>query len=143
MYRGVFTVGVAITDGQRFAFAIALTNYSYITTSGSSRMLLARCLTGLGPDGPNSTRALANEVLGGWYFKGTKIPNGPQCTQAGALIQPIPGASVAGLIALYQCGQFTTSTEGVYTCIIRNSAMMNESVRLGIYLNGRSESLDL
>ena len=140
MYRGVFTVGVVVTDGQHFASAIALTDYSYITTSGSSQMLLARCLTGLGPDG---TSARANEVLGGWYFKGTKIPNGPQCPQAGAIIQPIPGANVAGLIALYQCRQFTTATEGVYTCTIRNSLMMDQSVRLGIYLNGRSESLIL
>ena len=139
-YRGVCTVGVAVADGQPFASAIALTDYSYITTSGSSRMLLARCLTGLGPDG---TGALANQVLGGWYFKGTKIPNGPQCTQAGAIIQPIPAASVAGLIALYQCRQFTTATEGVYTCTISNSSMMDQSVRVGIYLNGRSESLDL
>ena len=140
MYRGVFTVGVAVADGQPFASTIALTDYSYITTSGSSQMLLARCLTGLGPDG---TGALANQVLGGWYFKGTKIPNGPQCHQAGAIIQPIPGYSVAGLIALLQCQQFTTSTEGVYTCTMMNSAMINQSVRLGIYFNGRSESLDL
>ena len=140
MYRGVFTVGVAVADNQPFASAIALTDYSYITTSGSSRMLLARCLTGLGP---NEARVLANEVLGGWYFKGTKISNGPQCTQAGAIIQPIPGASVAGLISIYQCQQFTTATEGVYTCTISNSSMMDQSVRLGIYLNGRSESLDL
>ena len=140
MYRGVFTVGVALMDDQPFASAIALTDYSYITTSGSSRMLLARCLTGLGP---NEARHLANEVLGGWYFKGTKIPNGPQCTQAGAIIQPIPGGSVAGFIVLNQCRQFTTATEGVYTCTMTNSAMINQSVRLGIYLNGRSESLDL
>ena len=140
MYRGLFTVGVALIDDQPFASAIALTDYSYITTSGSSRMLLARCLTGLGP---NEARVSANEVLGGWYFKGTKIPNGPQCTRAGAIIQPIPGASVAGLIVLNQCRQFTTDTEGVYTCTISNSSMMDQSVRLGIYLNGRSESLDL
>ena len=140
MYRDVFTVGVGVTDGQRFASAIALTDYSYITTSGSSQMLLARCLTGLGPNGFG---ALANQVLGGWYFKGTKIPNSSQCPQSGAIIQPIPGASVAGIIALYQCQQFTTATEGVYTCIINNSLMMDQSVRLGIYLNGRSESLNL
>ena len=140
MYRGVFTVGVALADGQRFTSTIALTDYSYITTSGSSRMLLARCLTGLGP---NNTNTLANEVLGGWYFKGTKIPDGPQCSRAGAIIQPIPGASVAGLIALFQCQRFTAATEGVYTCTMMNSSMMNESVRLGVYFTGRSKLLDL
>ena len=140
MYRGVFTVGVAVIDGQPFASAIALTDYSYITTSGSSRMLLARCLTGLGPDSPST---VANHRLGGWYFKGTKIPNYLQCLREGAIIQPIPGVNVAGLIVLLQCRKFTTATEGVYTCTISNSSMMDQSVRLGIYLNGRSESVNL
>ena len=138
MYRGVFTVGVVVTDGQRFASATALTDYSYITASGSSRVLLARCLTGLGPNG---TAFNANGILGGWYFKGTKINIGLQCPRAGAIIQPISGPNVAGLIALFQCRQFTTDTEGVYTCTISNSSMMDQSVRLGIYLDGRSESL--
>ena len=140
MYRGVFTVGVTVIHGQSLASAIALTDYSYITTSGSSQMLLTRCLTGLGPDGAG---ALANRVLGGWYFKGTKIPNHSACSQVGATIQPIPGASVAGVIALYRCRQFTTATEGVYTCTMRNSSMMNQPIRLGVYFNGRSESPDL
>ena len=140
MYRVVFTTGVVVTDDQRFASATALTDYSYITASGSSRMLLARCLTGLGPNG---TVLNANDILGGWYFNGTKRNNGVRCPQAGAIIQPISGANVAGLIALFQCRQFTTDTEGVYTCTISNSSMMDQSVRLGIYLDGRSESLIL
>ena len=140
MYRVVFTVGVVVTDGQRFASAIALIDYSYITTSGSSQMLLARCLTGLGPDNPFT---LANYGLGGWYFKGTKIPSHLQCLREGAIIQPIPGAYVAGLIALFQCRQFTTGNEGVYTCTISNSSMMDQSIRLGVYFSVRSKSLDL
>ena len=64
MYRGVFTVGVAVTNTM--TPANALTDYSYINARGGnphrSRPQVARCLTGLGPSGND-----ANGVLGGWY----------------------------------------------------------------------------
>ena len=136
MFRGVFTVGVAITDGAGFALADTLTDYSYINARGGNDngVQLARCLTGLGPRSSN------NGVLGGWYFNGNKIPNSATCD---ATIQPRPGSVTAGIININQCGAFTTAAEGVYTCALMNSAMINESIRLGVYFSGRSESLDL
>ena len=38
---------------------------------------------------------------------------------------------------------FSTSVEGIYTCVMMNSSMINESISFGIYFSGRSESVDL
>ena len=139
MYRGVFTVGVVVTN--TLTPANALTDYSYINARGDnarqSRPQVASCLTGLGPSGND-----ANGVLGGWYFNGNMITNQVQCFN-NIIIQPIPGGLVAGVINIHQCIAFTTATEGVYTCTMMNSSMMEQSVRLGIYFSGRSESLYL
>ena len=136
MYRGVFTVGVAVTEA--LTPANALTDYSYINAkkNGDSNPQVARCLTGLGPSGNN------NGVLGGWYFNGNMITNHVQCGY-NEIIQPIPGGLVAGVININQCGAFSTAAEGVYTCTMMNSSMMEQSVRLGIYFSGRSEPLNL
>ena len=51
--------------------------------------------------------------------------------------------NVARFPGVYQarvCGTLTTSTEGVYTCTLTNSSMMDQSVSIGIYFSGRSES---
>ena len=138
MYRGVFTVGVAVTRGSSFALADALTDYSYINVGGSNvdgAPVIARCLTGLGPSGND------NSVLGGWWYpNGTKMPNRVVCHE---IISSIPGGLAAGVINIHHCRPFITAGEGVYTCTMMNSSTVEQSVRLGIYLNGRSESLDL
>ena len=148
MYRGVFTVGVALTRNSLTDATDFLTDYSYIHASdspGSDGVLLARCVTGLGP---TFTTDNANGDLGGWYFiNSTMIPNSgihEQCSfyDVGA-IQARPGVGTAGVINLRQCDPFTIALEGIYTCTMMNSAMMNESVRLGVYFSVRSESLDL
>ena len=46
-----------------------------------------------------------------------------------------------GVLNIQVCGKLNTSTEGVYTCILKNSSMMNQSVSVGIYFSGRSKSL--
>ena len=144
MYRGVFTVGVALTRNSLSIADDFLTNYSYINASdspSSNGVLLARCVTGLGPF---SAYYNANGELGGWYFNGTMIYyNHEQGRCYSDVIQVRPGGLTAGVSNIRQCGAFSTNNEGVYTCVMMNSAMMNQSVRLGIYLNGRSESLDL
>ena len=157
MYRGVFTVGVAVTevmynaDGTCGSNALnsanALTDYSYIyardSPSGNSGDQVARCVTGLGPNGTGND---ANDILGGLYFNGNKIPAAappPSCPDISEVIQVRLGSSLAGVFNFHQCQQFTTAAEGVYTCALINSAMMNESVRFGIYFTGRSESLNL
>ena len=156
MYGGVFTVGVAVTqvmynaDGTRSSNALnsanALTDYSYIYARDSAPVggaQLARCVTGLGPNGTGNK---ANDILGGLYFNGNKIPAlapPASCADNSEVIQTRLGGSLAGVFNFQQCGSLTTTAEGVYTCTMMNSAMMNQSVRFGIYLNGRSELLDL
>lgn len=79
-------------------------------------------------------------MLGGWYFNGNKIAT-PACDSNGPPVQS-RGASISsyvGVIDLYECGTFSIAGEGVYTCIIMNSSMINESMRLGVYYNGRSK----
>ena len=91
-------------------------------------------MTGLGPNDDDD-----NNALGGLYFNGNRIPNGP-CS--GSVVQP-NGTSLdnfVGVIDIFQCGAFSPAEEGVYTCTMMTSSMMNQSMRLGIYLTGRSES---
>ena len=146
MYRGVFTVGVAVTRNSFTDANDLLTNYSYVDASDSpgSGVLLARCATGLGPTGTSNT---ANSELGGWYFNGTMIRNSgvhTECSSYGVgAIQARPGFGTAGVINLRQCDPFTIALEGIYTCTMMNSSRMNQSVRLGVYFSVRSESLDL
>ena len=144
MYRGVFTVGVAVTRNSLTDDTDFLTDYSYIDASdnpGRYGVLLARCLTGLGPTGTNVN---ANSDLGGWYFNsGTMIPYsdvtaGCRNLAVGA-IQARPGLITAGVSNLRQCDPFTIALEGIYTCTMMNSSVMNQSVRLGVYFTGRSE----
>ena len=145
MYRGVFTVGVAVTmpvGNNQLNSANAIADYSFITAmSGTSvNALIARCLTGLAP---TSTASDANGDLGGLYFNGTMVAKrgqGGGCNSSfpSDVLQVRSGGGIAGLLNIQQCGEFTTEYEGVYTCTMMNSSMMNESVRFGIYLNGRS-----
>ena len=150
MYRVVLTVGVVVTkviystDGEINSRALtsanALTDYSYINASNGdpNGALLARCLTGLGPSSNN------NSVLGGLYFNGSITPNsGEQGPCSSNVIQVRPGGSVAGVTNFHQCKTFTTAVEGIYTCTMMNSSMINQSVRFGIYFSERSELLDL
>ena len=152
MYRGVFTVGVAAIevmyndDGTVSSSAPisanTLTDYSYINARGGdpNGAFLARCLTGLGP---TSTSNGANGVLGGLYFNGTMTPNsGESASCLSDVIQVRPEGSLAGITNIYQCGVFSTSVEGIYTCTMMNSSMMNQLVRFGVYFTGRSKSLD-
>ena len=120
--------------------ANALADYSYINARSGDPDgdLLTRCLSGLGPHSND------NGDLGGLYFKGTMIRNSPEQGPCSSdVVQVRPGGSIAGVTNIHQCEPFTTAAEGVYTCAMMNSAMMNQSVRFGIYLNGRSESFDL
>ena len=147
MYRGVFTVGVALTRNSLTDATDFLIDYSYVYASDSpgSGALLARCVTGLGPTRTDNN---ANSELGGWYFNnGTMIPNSGVNQGCGSpaifAIQARPALNTAGVSNLRQCDTFTIALEGIYTCTMMTSAMMNQSVRLGVYFSVRSESLDL
>ena len=138
MYRSVFTVGIALLpDSDDVVLTNALADYSYFNASdGNSTVRIARCVTGLGPSGNN------NGELGGLYFNGSAVVD-ENCSSA--IIQPRPAnlGNIPGVINIVQCGGFSTTFEGIYACTLRNSAMMNESVRFGVYFTERSESFDL
>ena len=74
------------------------------------------------------------------YFNGHRIPNREECCSA--IVQPILSTGNAGIININQCGVFSTTAEGVYTCTMMNSAKLNELVRFGMYFTGRGESLN-
>ena len=121
-------------------FLLSIDTYiNAIENPGIEGFLLARCLTGLGPNGTGDG---ANGALGGWYLNDTMIPNSGEtveCTSPSVgVIQTRPGGRTAGVINIRQCGAFSTTKEGIYTCTMMNSSMMDQSVRLGVYFNGRS-----
>jgi len=115
-----------------------LNDYSYIT--GTTNGLLARCVSGLGPTGTDE-----NTALGIWYFNGAQLPYGLCEDPVVNVIQSRIASlmNFIGVINLWQCGPFTTTAEGVYTCVIMDSAMMNQTRRLGVYFSGRSELCEL
>ena len=142
MYRGVFTVGIALIDtstNNAIVSANALTDYSYVNArvSVTNGTQIARCVTGLGPSTPDD-----NSAVGGVYFNGSRITNVGCSDSSSPIIRQQPaGLNNLGVIDIIQCTAFTTAVEGIYTCIMINSSMMNESIRFGVYFTGRSELL--
>ena len=124
-------------DGTNFPSASnALDDYTYILLDGSeaNNAILFRCATGLGPSNTDSNDAIGDlylntMLLTGQVCNGFVIPQGPN-------VMRFPGIYQARV-----CGALTTSTEGVYTCTLTNSSMMDQSVSIGAYLSTRSESL--
>jgi len=49
-----------------------------------------------------------------------------------------------GIFNARVCGgrTLTTSTEGIYTCTLTNSSMINQSMSVGVYFSGRSKSFN-
>ena len=91
-------------------------------------------MTGLGPNDGDD-----NNALGGLYFNENRIPNG-ECNSSVVQANGTSLDNYVGVIDMFQCGAFSPSGEGVYTCTMMNGSMMDQSVRLGIYFAGRSES---
>ena len=114
-----------------------LDDYTYILLDGSEAngAILFRCSTGLGPSDTDT-----NDVIGDIYHNNIlltdQVCNGFVIAQGVGNVHRFPGVYQARV-----CGTLTTSTEGVYTCTLTNSSMMDQSVSIGAYLSGRSESL--
>ena len=109
----------------------------YATIRDPVMALVARCVSGLGP-----TSSDDNTALGLWYFNGTPLPYGlcemPSATPIQSRIAGL--RNFVGVVNLWQCvPSLTVAAEGVYTCVILDSTMMNQTTRLGIYFGGRSE----
>ncbi|XP_065904647.1 hemicentin-1-like isoform X2 [Dysidea avara] len=114
-----------------------ITDYSFVTQPFKldQHNVILRCATGLGPSGKN-----ANTGLGGWYFNGIQIslPTKYHCHNSVLEVRGANGRNYPGMINLYLCGTFTTIEEGVYSCIMMNSSMMNQTMRVGVYCSGRT-----
>jgi len=142
----VIVLGIAVTGASNVSTDLVrsnqITNHSFITqpfTLDPFKVIL-RCLSGLGPSGRNS-----NAALGGWYFDGIQIPlpGGDRFCRDVFEVRGANAKNYPGVINLYLCKRLTFSTEGVYSCIMMNSSMMNQAMRVGVYFSGRSESLDM
>ena len=129
-------------DGSnRIQASNILDDYSVIYLNGEefkeTDQFLFRCVTGLGPTCNDNRNNCGNKNIGNFFYDDLLLTNcnrflevrGPNATKH-------PGALNAGL-----CGSLTTDTEGVYTCTLMNSSMMNQSMSVGIYFSGRSKSL--
>ena len=132
------TIAGGMGDGTNFPSASnVLDDYTYILLDGSEAndAILFRCATGLGPSGADS-----NDVIGDMYLNNMlltdQVCNGFVIAQGTRNVHRFPGLYQARI-----CGTLTTNTEGVYTCTLTNSSMMDQSVSIGAYLSGRSESL--
>ena len=100
----------------------------------TSAGILFHCITGLGPTGSS------NEELGRVYFNDVQIPYG---TCSGRVVQP-QGANLTnlvGVINVQTCTTFSANGEGVYTCTIMDSSMVEQAVRVGVYLPVRCKLL--
>ena len=146
----MLSLGVKLTGGTEGVIAMGqgdgtnavqasnvLNDYAYSLLNGSERdnQILFRCSTGLGP-----TDSDTNNVIGNVYYNNMPLPHGV-CNGFMQAEGAIDVARFPGTYNARVCGQLTTSTEGVYTCTLTNSSMMDQSVRIGLYLSGRSESL--
>jgi len=116
-----------------------LADYAYITTPFETDRhgVLLRCATGVGP-----TSGYNNNVLGAWYFGRYQIPEA-LCSFRQYGFHTFTSVYYPGIINLYLCGPLSPDEEGVYSCMMMNSSMMNQTTRVGLYLSGRSESLDM
>ena len=135
---GIAMTGVLIGNSQ-IVTGNLLTDYSVIRDTDNG--LVARCVSGLGP-----TSSDDNTALGIWYFNGSPLPYGLCEDPVVNVIQSrIAGLmNFIGVVNLWQCGlTLTPAAEGVYTCVILDSSMMNQTTRVGIYFGGRSELLDM
>ena len=120
-----------------------LADYQFITAplQTDQNGVALRCATGLGPPGISS-----NLALGGWYFSGMQIFVGSSCSGESNSVFQVRSANrrnFPGIINLYPCGPLSVDEEGIYSCMIMNSSMMVQTARVGLYLRGRSELLNM
>ena len=135
---GIAVTGVSDNVTADFVSSNQMVDYSFVIEPFKldTHKAILRCASGLGPSGKDQ-----NTVLGGWYFNGVQIPVRQGCNGPVFEVRQASPKSYPGVINLYLCNMnmFTTSEEGVYSCIMKNSSMMNETTRVGVYLRSRSK----
>jgi len=131
----MYALGIAILRPFMFIADNQIDDYSFVTQPFETNgMTIFLCATGLGPSGTNSSTD-----LGGWYFNEAKIPMGSNCDGNVFEVQETNDQTFPGVISLHLCGTFTATEEGVYSCVMMNSSMMNQTMRVGVYFSGRSQ----
>jgi len=139
----LYTLGITMTGASNISTDLVsrnqITDYSFITQPFTldQHNAILRCASGLGPFGDYS-----NAVLGGWYFGGLKVWLGSYCGGSTLEVRRAAGR-YPGVINLYLCGTFSITEEGVYECRMVNSSSIVQTMRVGMYLIGRSELLDM
>ena len=140
----VTTTGPNLNPGTDVVAKNQLADYSYITEDSfelNSVGVVLRCASGLGPGSSSSL------TLGGWYFDGNQIATVTRCSNSSVFDQrSTSGRNNPGIINLYPCDTddpLSADEEGVYSCMMKNSSMMVQTTRVGLYLSGRSESVDM
>ena len=115
-----------------------LDDYSYIyLNDNETGSILFRCSVGLGPIGNES-----NNEIGSIYYNNMPLTE----SMCSGLVRAEGAINIDRFPGIYHaryCGQLSTSTEGIYTCMLRNSSMMNQSIRVGVYFSARSKSFDV
>ena len=140
MILSMYILGIAVFRPFMFRAKNQIPDYSFVIqpfTINNYDNAIFRCATGLGPPGANT-----NTDMGGWYFNGAQISVGSNC--GGDHVFAVFEESnrlFPGGISLILCRAFTTTDEGIYSCIMMNSAMMAQTMRIGVYFSRRSESL--
>jgi len=129
---GISVITTGFCANQLTDYSYIIDNKFFIDQSGA----LLRCASGLGPSDEQSSSS-----LGGWYFKGTKIDSGDVCG-SGFQMRSL-GRRYPGVINLYPCGSLSPDKEGIYSCVMKNSSMMVQTIRVGLYLKGRSMSWNI
>ena len=140
----ITTTGPDLNPGTDVVAKNRLADYSYLTedrfTFDNAGVVL-RCASGLGSGSSSSL------TLGGWYFDGNQIATTTSCSPSSVFDQRAAnGRLYPGIINLYPCDTddpLSADEEGVYSCMMMNSSMMVQTTRVGLYLSGRSESVDM
>jgi len=117
-------------------FTNPVSDYSFVTQPFilNPFRTIFHCSSGLGPLGSER-----NTILGGWYFGGRRVQSGKYCSNSVFEMRAANNKNYPGVINLYLCKNFTAAEEGIYSCQMTNSSMMQQTKRVGVYLSDRSE----
>ena len=137
----LFTAGIVVTTvlpgNNALVSANTIGDYSYVSARVSTNgEQIARCATGLGPGNTDD-----NNNIGSFSFNGSSVPFAI-CGASTHIVLARGAGSLnnnVGVVNIAQCRAFSTTAEGIYTCAMTNSSMVEQSVRFGVYFPGRSE----
>jgi len=141
-FSGIVVTRVEPTGGPTVDLVSSniMSDYSFVrqpfTLDASNATF--RCASGLGPSGFDF-----NTEVGRWHFaNGSQLlvpPGDEVCGFYHLELRGAPTRRIPGVINVLLCDSLTPDTEGVYSCIMMNSSMMNQTMRVGVYFSGRSE----